>query len=60
MPRLAIGLPGGAAPPSVAGFTPIWLPIATLVFAALIGLLSGLYLALSATTLAPVDALKNE
>jgi len=50
----------GAPPPSVAVFTPSWLPVFTLVFATLIGLLSGLYPALRAATLIPVNALKYE
>lgn len=39
---------------------PIWLPLFTLVFATLIGLVSSLYPALNAVTLAPVAALKYE
>ncbi len=50
----------GAPPPTVAVYTPTWLPIFTLVFSTLIGFLSGLYPALSAATLAPVAALKYE
>ncbi len=50
----------GGPPPSVAVYTPPWLPIFTLVFATIIGLLSGVYPALRAATLVPVNALKYE
>jgi putative ABC transport system permease protein len=50
----------GGAPPSVAVYTPIWLPIFALFFATFIGMLSGLYPALRAATMIPVDALKYE
>jgi putative ABC transport system permease protein len=51
---------GGGLPPTTAVVTPIWLPIFGLVFATLVGLLSGLYPALRAATLLPVNALKYE
>jgi putative ABC transport system permease protein len=50
----------GGVPPSVAVYTPAWLPIFALAFATLIGLISGLYPALRAATLVPVQALKYE
>jgi len=50
----------GGPPPSTAVFTPLWLPAFALIFATLIGLLSGLYPALRAATMVPVTALKYE
>ncbi len=50
----------GGMPPSVAVYTPLWLPIFALVFSTLIGMLSGLYPALRAATMIPVIALKYE
>jgi putative ABC transport system permease protein len=50
----------GGAPPSVAVYTPLWLPAFALIFSTLIGMLSGLYPALRAATMIPVMALKYE
>ncbi len=45
---------------SIAVVTPWWLPIFSLIFATIVGLISGLYPALSAATMVPVDAQKYE
>lgn len=50
----------GGPPPTQAVYTPLWLPLGTLAFAILIGLISGVYPALRAATLVPVSALKYE
>ncbi len=50
----------GGPPPGVAVYTPVWLPAFALVFATIIGMLSGLYPALRAATMVPVQALKYE
>ena len=50
----------GSSVPSMATSTPFWLPIFALVFATVVGLLSGLYPAVRAATLVPVTALKYE
>jgi putative ABC transport system permease protein len=50
----------GAPPPEAAVFTPAWLPVFAVLFATLVGLISGLYPALRAATLVPVVALKYE
>jgi putative ABC transport system permease protein len=50
----------GGPPPGTAVTTPLWLPISALIFATIIGLISGLYPALRAATLIPVNALKYE
>lgn len=50
----------GGPPPTVAVATPTWLPIFALLFATVVGLLSGLYPALRAATMSPVTALKYE
>jgi putative ABC transport system permease protein len=51
-----MGMMGG----SIAVVTPWWLPIFSLIFATIVGLISGLYPALNAATMVPVDALKYE
>ena len=51
---------GGGSLPTMATSTPFWLPLFALGFAIVIGLLSGLYPALRAATLVPVNALKYE
>ena len=50
----------GGPPPSIAVYTPVWLPLFALLFATFIGMLSGLYPALRAATMIPVLALKYE
>ena len=50
----------GGPPPSLAASTPLWLMVFALIFATLIGLLSGIYPALHAATMVPVNALKYE
>lgn len=50
----------GGVPPSVAVYTPIWLPVFVLAFSTFIGMLSGLYPALRAANMIPVLALKYE
>ena len=50
----------GVPPPSVAVYTPFWLPLFALIFSTIVGMLSGLYPALRAATMIPVLALKYE
>lgn len=50
----------GGPPPSLTADTPLWLMAFALLFATLIGLLSGIYPALHAATMVPVNALKYE
>ncbi len=51
---------GGMGGTPIATVIPFWLPVFSIVFATLVGLLSGLYPALNAATLVPVTALKYE
>ena len=50
----------GGIPPSIAVYTPVWLPAFALIFSTIIGMISGLYPALRAATMIPVMALKYE
>jgi len=51
---------GGGMGTQLAASIPFWLPAFSIAFATLIGLISGLYPALNAATLIPIDALKYE
>lgn len=50
----------GGIPPSIAVYTPFWLPLFALIFSTIIGMISGFYPALRAATMIPVIALKYE
>ncbi len=52
------GMVGGGTP--IATAMPFWLPLFSIAFATIVGLLSGLYPALNAATMVPVNALKYE
>jgi putative ABC transport system permease protein len=53
-------LRGEGAPPSVVVFTPLWLPIVSLIMATLVGMVSGYFPARGAMHMPPVTALKHE
>jgi putative ABC transport system permease protein len=60
MQYLAGQAQSGVLPPDLSAITPVWLLLFAIVFATLVGFLSGLYPALRAATLEPVMALKYE
>ncbi len=60
MSFLANQAQGGGIPSGLNAVTPVWLLLFSIIFATLVGLLSGLYPALRAATLAPMMALKYE
>ncbi len=60
MSLLASQAQGGGIPSGLNAVTPLWLLVFSIIFATLVGLLSGLYPALRAATLAPMMALKYE
>lgn len=55
---LASGGSGGSS--QLSAIIPIWLPIFSIAFATIVGLISGLFPSLNAATMVPVDALKYE
>lgn len=60
MSLMASQAQGGGIPSGLNAVTPVWLLLFSIIFATLVGLLSGLYPALRAATLAPMMALKYE
>ena len=51
---------GGGAGTQLNAISPLWLPIFSVAFATVVGLISGLFPSLNAATMVPVDALKYE